>query len=106
MALIGWQQARNILIVDPKTSKQIEHVKAADPERAWLEVWKMMECHPEYKSVWVENGQAVERDITPIQFTDGGGVRSYATGECYRDYDVVNKYTGEVVAEARFEPAS
>jgi hypothetical protein len=103
--IIPYWQARELLVVDPETGKQIEHVKAADPDECWLEVWSTYECHPDHKSVWVEGGKTVERDYMLMQMTDmATGKKSYATTVQKRNFDLVNKYSGEVVREARLTP--
>lgn len=105
MAIIPYWQARDLVVVDPATGKQIEHVKAADPEFGWVEVWKTYECHPDHKSLWVEGGKTVERNYMLMRMTDMyDGKVTYASTVLKIDYDLVNKHSGVVLYEVRQKP--
>jgi hypothetical protein len=102
MTLISYQEARHLLVVDPNTGLQIEHVKAIDPERGWVEIWSTYEAHPEHPSLWMENGVAVERPVMLMNLRDPEtGQVTYMSRVKYRDFDVIHKDTGEVFYECR-----
>lgn len=101
--IIPYWQARDLLVVDPDTGLQIEHVKAADPDARWVEVWATYEAAPGHKSLWLEEGgKTVERDYMLLRMTDmADGRVTYSSRVLYIDYDIVNKHSGLVVHEVR-----
>lgn len=106
MAKLGWQQARNLLVVDPATGLQIEHVRSTDPDLCEIEVYKTTPTVPGYEMITVTkgaDGKEVQevKDYTFISMSDFEGRRAYVTSIEHREFDLVNKYTGEVVREAR-----
>lgn len=102
--------ARNMIVADPATGMQIEHVKEIDPDAGYVEVWCTYEAHPDHKSVWLQDGKVVEKDFMLLRMTNGAGETTYMSRRHYRSFDVVNKHTGEVLYEVRpselssFEP--
>ena len=103
MSVIPWQMARELIAVNPATGMQIEHVRACDPERMLIEVWCTYPCVPGYESVWTNSdGTTEERNYMLLQLTDPvTGERTYMSRVEYIDYDLVQKYTGEVLYEVR-----
>lgn len=99
--IIPHQQAKDMLVVDPHTGLQIEHVAATDPDKGWIEVWATYPCAEGHKSVWIEEGKTVERDYMLLQFTIQGRGHTYQTRILHIDYDIVNKHTGLVLYEVR-----
>lgn len=109
MAVISWQKAKNLVVVDPDTGIQIPHVKSVDPQAGWLEVYSTTPCAPSegMEMVFITNApdgsQVTERFF--YTFVD---MRDPATGQKYRltarhhgRYDLVDRYSGEVVNEVR-----
>jgi hypothetical protein len=104
MAVLTYAQARNLLVVDPKTSLQIEHVKSVDPEKCTVEQYTINECVPGYDSMFRQpDGTWEYKDWTPVvtRLGDGSG-QEFLTHNRTMEFDLVNKNTGEVVTEARF----
>ncbi len=100
MTIFSWQQAKDLIVTDVD-GKQIEHVKCTDPDKGWIEVWCLYEAHPDYKSLWIEDGKAVEKDVMLLSLTDMTGYKSYMTKVLNIDFDLVNWKTGLVVREVR-----
>lgn len=100
-----------LIIVDPHSSRQIPHVKDcdADPERGWLEVYTTTPCcnDPDMQMLMItKNAQGQEqterRNYTFIVITEtGSGQQHYATRMLNIDFDVVDKFSGEVMYEVR-----
>lgn len=100
--LIPWQQAKRLLVVDPSTGLQVEHVKACDPQTGLLEVWATYEAAPGHSSIWLKDGRPEERPYMLLQMTDMyDGSRSWMTRFLAQDFDVIDKYSGEVLYEYR-----
>lgn len=93
-----------MIVVDPATGLQIEHAKAFDPDAGWVEVWCTYEAHPDHKSVWLQDGKTVEKDFMLLRMTDFEGNSTYMSRQYFRDFDVVDKLTGEVLYEGRPKP--
>jgi hypothetical protein len=106
MALLSWQEARNLLVVDPANGLQIEHVKACDPDAGWLETWATYECADGHQSLWKKgDGSVEERPYMLLSMTDAcTGRQEYMTRVHRRDFDLVDKRTGEVLREVRLPP--
>lgn len=97
--------ARRMIVVDPVTGLQIEHVKAVHIDQGWVETWRTYEAHPDYKSVWLQDGKTVEKDFMLLRMTNGCGETTYMSRIDYRAYDVVDKFTGEVLHEVIPKPS-
>lgn len=104
MALLTAAQARNLLVVDPTTGLEIQHVKAADPEKCWLETYTVNKCEPGFEAMFQKpDGTWEYRDWTPVVTRLGdGSAPEFLTRARNCEYDVVDKYSGLVVYEARF----
>lgn len=108
MALLTAAQARNLLVVDPATGLQIEHVRAVDPEKCWLEIYTINKCEPGFESQFQRpDGTWETRDWTPvvIRMGDGSG-QEFLTHTETIEFDLVEKETGIVTTEARLTGVS
>ena len=103
MSILTAAQARNLLVVD-LGGKQIEHVKQANPEKCWLEIYTINECVPGYDAMFqLPDGSWEYRDWTPVVTRLGdGSAPEFLTHTRTMEYDLVDKNTGEIVTEARF----
>jgi hypothetical protein len=102
--LIPHQQARNLVIVDPRTGLQIPHVQGADPEMGYVIVPRT--TYAPVPMIITEAGVSREVPYTFVIISSGDGSgRSYATWSCRCGFDIVNKHTGEVLHEVDGQPA-
>lgn len=109
---ITWEQAKKLLIVDPRSGLVVPHVAACDPQAGWVETYSTMPCSPEAgmeMSVFTKNekGEKVEEKFiyTFISCTDPiTGRRYYDSRAHYFAFDVVHKDTGEVMHEVAGGP--
>jgi hypothetical protein len=107
MAMIPWDQARNLVVVDPYTGREIPHVKATDPVQGWLEIYTVVPCAPFegmemlHITKLADGTEVTEKfHYTFVQMHDGSGHRFYLTYYETCAYDLVNKYSGEVIHES------
>jgi hypothetical protein len=105
MALLTSAQAKNLLVVDPESGLQIEHIKAVDPEKCWFEQYTINKCEPGCEAVFQKpDGTWETRDWTPVVTRLGdGSAPEFLTHTRTQEFDLVDKNTGEVVTEARFD---
>ena len=107
MAILTAAQAKGLILVDPSTSTQIEHVKACDPDKCWYEQYTINQCVPGSEAMFLlPDGNYEYRSWTPVvtRLGDGSG-EEFLTHTRTQEYDLVNKTTGEVVTEARLDCA-
>lgn len=96
--LIPHQQARDLVIVDPRTGLQIPHVQGADPDMGYVIIPRT--TYAPVPMVITEAGVSREVPYTFVIIRNGDGSgRAYSTWECRCRFDIVNKHTGEVLHE-------
>lgn len=98
-------QAVRLLVCD-ENGVVIPHVKTINTDAKSLEVWATYEAHPDHKSLWLQDGKPVERDFMLLRIQQHDGSYTYMSRIEYRNYDVVDKFTGEVLHEVRFSSSS
>jgi hypothetical protein len=101
MTVLSYQRAKDIIVCDP-TGQVIEHVCSTDPDVGWVEVWCTYPCADGHRSLWqTQNGTLEERDYMLLSLDNGS---DYMRRRDYRHFDLVDKYTGEVLREVRCRP--
>lgn len=102
--LIPHQQARNLVIVDPRTGLQIPHVQGADPDLGYVIIPRT--TYAIVPMIITEAGVSREVPYTFVIIRNGDGSgRAYSTWECRCRFDIVHKETGEVLHEIDGPPA-
>lgn len=96
--LIPHQQARNLVIVDPRTGLQIPHVQGADPDLGFVIIPRT--TYAVVPMIITEAGVSREVPYTFVIISSGDGSgRAYSTWSCRCRFDIVHKETGEVLHE-------
>jgi hypothetical protein len=100
--VISYEKARNWLVVDPDSGIVIPHVRSSDPDKGWIEVYSTTACHPkaDLDMIVIQDGVTDTRPYTFIEMRDPKTNRKeWLTRRLYCRFDVVDKYSGEVIFE-------